>query len=351
MLRARVAAIACASAALVLTGCPDDDAPCTPGWTSLADALPGAALAVQGTSADDVWVVGGGLGLGPALVRHWDGDAWRAIDVAPALGTRSLWWVWPEPASAAASAAPAAAWVVGEAGAIARVDATGAIVEHSFATTATLYGVGGAAADDVWIVGGIPNARRDADDDLVLHWDGTAITRVPDVPARGATLFKVWGSAADDLWISGEGGTMLHRDAATFTDHSAELATPSSVLTVHGCARDDVWAVAGQGLYRFDGAAWTRRTDVTLGSASNGVSCGRARVLVVGNAGLKASLDRATGAWTDDRRAPPTLTDLHGAWIDPAGRAWAVGGNFNQPGATTRTGAAGLDGCPHPAAL
>jgi hypothetical protein len=288
-------------------------------------------------------MVGGGLGLGGALVRHWDGDGWRTLDVTGALGARSLWWVWPEPGTA-----PAAAWLTGENGAVARADAAGNVVEHSLTTTATLYGVWGAAADDVWIVGGVPNAHRDADDDLVLRWDGARLTRLAGVPSRAAALFKVWGSAADDVWISGEGGTMLHWDGAALTDRSAELATLSSVLTVHGCARDDVWAVAGQGLYRFDGAAWTRRTDVTLGSAANGVSCGRDRVLVVGNAGLKASLDRATATWTDDRRAPPTFTDLHGAWLDPAGRAWAVGGNFNQPGATSRTGAAGVDGCPHP---
>jgi hypothetical protein len=338
---------------LALAGCPADEPACEPGWRGLADALPGAALSVQGTAADDVWIVGGGLGLGGPLVRRWDGDRWRALDVTAAIGARSLWWVWPETrASAAGGGATGAAWLVGEAGAVVRVaGASGALVDHSMPTAATLYGVWGAAPDDVWIVGGIANGRRDAEDDLVWRWDGAELTPAAGVPARGATLFKVWGSAADDVWISGEGGAMLHWDGATFTDHSGELATLSSVLTVHGCAADDVWAIAGQALYRRDGAAWARRTDVTLGSAANGVACGRERVLVVGNAGLKASLDRATGAWTDDRRAPPTFTDLHGAWIDPAGRAWAVGGNFNQPGATARTGAAGVDGCPAPAPL
>lgn len=325
-------------AAPVLAGCPDDE-PCAPGWHGLAADLPGAALAVQGISADDVWVVGGGLGLAGPLARRWDGDAWRSIDVSPAVGTRSLWWVWPE--------APATAWVVGEAGAVARI-AGGAVTDHSMATTATLFGVWGAGPDDVWMVGGVANGRRDADDDLVWRWDGTRLAPVAGVPSRGATLFKIWGAAADDIWISGEGGTMLHWDGAAFTDHSAELATPTSVTTVHGCGPSDVWAIAGQGVFHFDGATWARRTDITLGSSSSGVACGRDRVLVVGNAGLKASLDRATGVWTDDRRGAPTATDLHGAWIDPAGRAWAVGGNFNQPGATSRIGAAGVDGCPHP---
>jgi hypothetical protein len=340
--RARAAIVALAAvAAVMLAGCPDDDA-CEPGWTGLADDLDRVPLAVQGTSADDVWIVGGGLGLGPALARHWNGDAWRDVALAPTLGVRSLWWVWPE--------APGKAWVVGEGGAAAKLDGT-AVTDRSMATAATLYGVWGSGPDDVWLVGGIPNGRRDAEDDLVWRWDGTNLAPVAGVPSRGATLFKVWGAAADDIWISGEGGTMLHWDGAVFTDHSAELATPASVLTVHGCGADDVWAVAGQGLYHWNGATWTRRADAALGSSSNGVTCGAERVLVVGNAGLKASLDRTSGIWTDDRRGPPTATDLHGAWLDPAGRAWAVGGNFNQPGATSRVGQVGIDGCPHPAPL
>lgn len=330
-----------AGLAAALTGCPDDQ-PCTPGWAALTTDLDQVALSVQGTAADDVWIVGGGLGLGGALARHWDGQRWRALDVAPTLGARSLWWVW--------AATRDHAWAVGEAGAVVELAGT-TVTDRSMTTAATLYGVWGSGPTDVWIVGGVANGRRDPDDDLVWRWDGTRLAPVVGVPARGAALFKVWGAGPGDVWISGEGGTMLHWDGDAFTDHSAELATPSSVLTVHGCATDDVWAVAGQGLFHWDGATWARRTDVTLGSASNGVSCGPDRVLVVGNAGLKASLDRATGTWTDDRRGPPTGTDLHGAWIDPAGRAWAVGGNFNQPGATARTGAVGVDGCPRPGNL
>ena len=330
-----------ALALVALTGCPDDEV-CEPGWTSLSASLPGAALSVRGTAADDVWLVGGGVGLGGAMVRHWDGAAWTTIDVSAAFGDRTAWWVWPE--------ARGVAWIAGERGAIARIDGT-TVVDHSRPTTATLFGVWGSGPDDVWFVGGVPNGRRDDDDDLVWRWDGAAVSPVAGVPSRGATMFKIWGAATDDLWISGEGGTMLRWDGAAFVDHSRELATASSVLTVDGCGPDDVWAVAGQIVYRWDGATWARRPEIMLGSASGGVGCGRDRVLVVGNAGLKASLDRATGAWTDERLAPPTSTDLHGAWIDPVGRAWAVGGNYNQPGAVMRVGAAGVDGCPSPAPL
>lgn len=66
------------------------------------------------------------------------------------------------------------------------------------------------------------------------------------------------------------------------------------------------------------------------------------------HAGLKLRWDRATGAWRDERAAAPTGVDLHGAWLDPAGRAWVVGGNFNAPMPTTRRGVVGVRGCPRP---
>ena len=320
---------------LVSAGCPGDD-DCA-GWATVAE-LDAAVLAVQGTSADDVWVVGGGLGLGGPLAARWDGARWTRPSLA-AAGDDSLWWVW--------SAPDGTTWMVGERGLVVRHRGEVVTVDR-VATAATLYGVWGSAGDDVWLVGGVPGGGADAEDDLVLRWDGAGFAAPPGVPARGATLFKVWGSGADDVWISGEGGTMLRWDGAAFVDHSAELATPAPALTVHGCARDEVYAVAGQGLYAWDGARWARRAEPALGSVASGVTCGETGVLVVGNAGLKLRWDRATGAWRDERAAAPTGVDLHGAWLDPAGRAWVVGGNFNAPMPTIRRGVVGVRGCPRP---
>src|SRR5262245_22972528 len=96
----------CAVAVLVLAlaGCPGDDAAATT-WAPLADDLDVVALSVQGRAADDVWIVGGPLGVGTAgaLARHWDGSRWTTADVGI---TDTLWWVW--------TAADDTTWMVGE---------------------------------------------------------------------------------------------------------------------------------------------------------------------------------------------------------------------------------------------
>jgi hypothetical protein len=326
----RVAAAALALA--VLAACPGDDVDDNCALFAQLAELDQAALSVQGTSADDVWVVGGGLGLGGPLAAHWDGARWTRAELGDAAGDDSLWWVW--------TASDGTVWMVGEHGLIARKRAGSAAVTVDRVDDVTLYGVWGSGPDDVWIVG---------ENDVARRWNGTAFETVAGVPARGATLFKVWGTGPGDVWISGEGGTMLHVTAAGVVDHTAELATAAPALTVHGCHASEVYAVAGQSLYLWDGQRWTRQAEPVLGSVANGVSCGTDGVLVVGNAGLKMRRIRATGQWLDERAAAPSGVDLHGAWIDGAGREWVVGGNFNAPMPTSRRGVVGERGCPRPA--
>lgn len=309
-------------AAVALGGCPDYE--CGE-WASLAE-LDRAVLSVQGTAPDDVWVVGGGLGFGGGMAAHWDGARWTRHDPD---GDDTLWWVW--------TASDATVWMVGEHGLVVRSGSAGTTVDRL--DDVTLYGVWGSAPDDVWIVG---------ENDFARRWDGGGFAPVAGIPVRGATLFKVWGSGAGDVWISGESGTMLHATGSGVVDHSDELSTAAPALTVHGCSANEVYAVAGQSLYAWEGVRWMRRAEPPLGSVANGVSCGASGVLVVGNAGLKMRWDRATGTWTDERAAAPNGVDLHGAWIDDAGRAWAVGGNFNAPMPTSRLGVVGERGCPRP---
>jgi hypothetical protein len=105
--------------------------------------------------------------------------------------------------------------------------------------------------------------------------------------------------------------------------------------------------VGGFEVHRWDGGAW-RLEDVTPGSTLNGVHCGAAEVLVVGNGGVKLRLDRAAGRWIDETLDAPYDTDFHAAWISPAGALWAGGGNFNHPPSAPRFGVLGVSGCPIP---
>jgi hypothetical protein len=300
------------------------------------------ALSVQGVP-DDLWVAGGSVDTG-ALAAHWDGAAWTRH--APA-GSHTWWWVWTSPSKTV--------WLVGSEGTVARRSGAGWTVEQLGSPELVLYGVWGSADDDVWIVGGVPGGGADPEDGFVRRWNGSAFVE-PAVPSRGVTLFKVWGAAAADLWISGEGGTLWRwtGDAGGFIDHTAELATFSPALTVHGCSAGRVYAVAGQRLYELSGATWRAADVPVLPSVANGVSCGPGGVVVVGNAGLKRRWPgdgRPSGPGLDERNQPPTFQDLHGALVDDAGRGWAVGGNFNAPSPATRTGVVGVFGCPKPVNL
>ena len=196
----------------------------------------------------------------------------------------------------------------------------------------------------------MPGVQVDGND-VLLRWNGSTLRRDTELPRKGATLFKVWGSGPSDVYLAGETGTLWHRSGNAWTDVSAALVeanmgmpVASNVLTVHGCGASEVYAAAGASLFAYDGVAW--RVAKSAPSGANGVSCGSAGVLVVGNAGTKLRFDRASNTWVDHRRDEPWQTDFHGAWVSPTGTLYAVGGNFQTPASVgTRTGVVGRFGC------
>jgi hypothetical protein len=316
--------------------------PCAPGWKTLVDSarLPAPLLSAWGPSADALWLVGGPVGAsagGQALVLR------SPLATPPPQPGRSetLWWVWgPDDGSEA--------WMVGEQGLVLR--ARGGAYEKLDAgvSTATLYGVWGTGPSDVWIVGGTPGGGTRAENDVIRHWDGQAWSARDAPPAMGAAYFKVWGSGPGALWVVGEGGTAWRRTATGWEDHSLELGTRASVTTVHGCSADEVYAVAGMDLFVWRGSRWDKAAGVTPLSVLNGVACGAAGVLAVGNGGAKLRFDRASGRWLDETLQGPFSSDFHGALVLADGRMLAVGGDFNAPPASKRFGLTALYGCPVP---
>ena len=75
-------------------------------------------------------------------------------------------------------------------------------------------------------------------------------------PTR-STLRGVWGASLQNLWAVGDGGALLHYDGASWT--AAQAPGPATdLLDVEGAAADEVWAAGRAGrLLRWDGAAWT----------------------------------------------------------------------------------------------
>jgi hypothetical protein len=295
-----------------------------PVWRTVLEDLDGSLLSIWGSSERDVWAVGGPLGNSgfEALVLRFDGARWRRQPVGKA---ESFWWVHGSSGSDV--------WLVGERGRITHWDGSG-FTEVPSGTDATLYGVWATAAGNAWAVGGTPD-QPNAANDVVLHWDGGSWTPSP-LPSAGKTaLFKVWGpDDSGELYVVGEGGTIWHRIADASADaggyrwqREGEGLATGRLTTVAGCSRTEVYAVGGRDLLASNGTAWSRANvdPLLLVNELNGVSCSGGRVVVVGGGSLKLRL--VDGVWQSDFGSVP-FTDLHGAWADPSGAFWGVGGQF-----------------------
>jgi hypothetical protein len=306
-------------------------------WKTVDDGMDRSALALWGTSDDDLFLVGGSLGKpGGALFMHRSGGAWTEI---PTGSSETLWWVW--------GASSNDVWMVGENGTILRWNGT-RVSEVASGTAAHLYGVWGSSPSDVYIVGGRPGPEE-SPDDVVLHWDGQTLGAVTLPEEKGAASFKVWGSGPDDVYVTGEAGTIWHRTASGWVDESLPDVF-DTLSTVHGCSANEVYAVGGQTVYRRDAAGWAAVPDAQFFAFAAGISCGADRVLVVGSGGLKLRLEKSSGVWFDDTLQAPYDTDFHGAWVSPQGSLWAAGGNYVAPASQVnrRTGVLAVRGCDLP---
>ena len=216
----------------------------------------------------------------------------------------------------------------------------------------TLNTVWGSAADDVYVGG---------NKGIVLHWNGTAWTRLPDpLPAipgdRSTIVTGVFAGAANDVWIvgtftgsgapanlqhwDGESWTIYTRTAGAWTAGTTGTVPRVSITGIWGSGAHDIWVVGGAevgGVAHFDGVRWTDvpppglPTDATLvdigGACANDVWVVGARVtgsdpVLQGDTfeGLVYHFDGA--GWTPSTGVPADL--LRGVGLSP-GRVWTTG--------------------------
>lgn len=305
--------------ALHVGGCVEDEGPSGPKWTVVASGMSAALFSVDGTSANDVWIVGADERneLGPAI-RHWDGSAWTRHDST--LRDEDLTWIHVFDAEDA--------YVAGTNGSIlARRGGTFEAMDTP--SEQTVWGVWGTDPEHAWAVGGEAGGGRG----FVWRFDGerwTAVDLDATLPAPTA-WFKVWGSSADDVWFCGTDGSLMHWNGTEFAAVSS--GTSRTLLTVNGSADGrSVTAVGGAFeatiVESLDGSGWREVTpagDAPL--QTFGVRYG-----VDGEAwavGMAASaLHRDDAGWHVDPATPDVSDDLHGVWIDPDGGVWAVGGQI-----------------------
>jgi hypothetical protein len=319
-------ALAVLAIGVTLTGCPKPPHDGNGGggaasWTTVFDdgALDRAVLSIWGTSSKNVFAVGGPLGNGgETLVLHYDGSAWTELHPG---GTETFWWVNGTSATDV--------WMAGEQGRIAHYDGK-SFTSFTSGATSTLWGIKAFSPTDVWSVGGTPEGSPTAEEDVVLHYDGSSWTRetLPGTPLH-RSLFKVWGTSDSDLYVVGEAGTIWHRGAGGWVLESMPPLSKGTLFTVTGCSGNEIYAVGNQDLLKSDGTTWSK-VDVSLINGGNGVACAPAsssgaHLAVVGFGGLKQRL--VGSSWVDDFTSVPH-GDLHAVWADELGEFWAVGGDF-----------------------
>lgn len=292
----------------------DGETGATESWTRITEDNASAFLSVTGSAADDIYAVGADAGAGPAVV-HYDGSAWTTIDTGT---TGDLWWV--------AMTGEDLLWMAGAEGRVIRWSkSAGTGIESVLDPALTVFGVWGAADDDVWAVGGDITATDGGAQ--VWHWDGVAWTQamLPTEGSAALAMYKVWGRSASDVYVVGTGGVGLQWDGAAWSTFST--GTTRNLFTVSGSA-DQVWAVGGFGtgtIVTTNGAAWTDETP-SMAPQLNGVSASGPKVVAVGVQG--AVLVRGE-AWEADPRGVATPYDLHAVYVDPDGGIWTVGGKIS----------------------
>lgn len=188
-------------------------------------------MRVAAVSPTDAWAGGwystpdGGNG-GP-LLRHWDGTAWNPVAVPAdadimnimAIEATSADDVWVTGFSATEQ--PRALHYDGTSWTPTAIPYTGLYGE--------LYGLSSTGPDDVWAVGRTLLDEKDGGHSLVMHYDGTSWHQVA-APARAGMLVSV--SATPD-GIIGVGQDLARTEAITLTGTAAGL-TMHALPSVNG---------------------------------------------------------------------------------------------------------------------
>lgn len=289
---------------------PDAEAPAS--WQLASHSEPAALLGVWGSDTNDVWVVGGRSELaGPPTVLRYDG-AWSRV-ATPVSGI-DLWWVFGSAADDV--------FFGGSAGTILRWRGD-SFEQMATPRTGIVFGIWGASATDVWAVG-----DGGAGGGIVWRFDGTAWRDVPLPDGTPSRIFKVHGRAADDVWMACGDGSVLHWNGQTLERHATGLASPLFSVVATSSHVVAVGGSQGVGEIVERDAAWSAAT-LESPVAWRGAAVRDDAVYAVGEYGVVAARDASGAGWRHlDQQV--IREDFHGAWIDPAGGLWAVGGQFNR---------------------
>jgi len=269
-------------------------------WSSVSSGTtaPINLYDIWGTSASDIWAVGGTVSSGTIL--HYDGTAW-----SPAWnGANAINSVWGRSANDV--------WAVGDAGTILHYNGS-AWSSVSSGTTQGLGSVWAASASDVWAAGG-----------FLLHFNGTTWSIVPSGTIRPVS--RIWGSSASDVWAvagDGSGGEILHYNGSVWSGISTGFVTFNDVF---GTSASDVWTVGYDGaILHYNGFTWSSFSSGTQQMLFGVWASSGADVWAVGGAN-RIILHYNGFTWSTVYSGTTSPNFLYGIWGSSSSDVWAIGG-------------------------
>ncbi len=327
----RCAALALISTLLFSLGCPPQppadntndnsggDATTPAAWALAFDASEtGALSSVWGSSASNVFAVGGSPGAGE--IYHYDGSSWNEMEM-PA-GVSLLVWVY--------GFGPNEVFAVGEDGSAVRYDGA-AWTKLETGTTEDLWGIWGATPSEMWVVGG---SVGDGDPALLrFNASDNSFTPVA-VPAndRSATsLFKVWGIGSK-VFAVGERGLIIEYDGSSWAQVPTGANADEDFVSLWGTSEDHIVAVGGRSSARlsvYDGTSWNTIKPTGVPGLNAVFMAEAGEAIVGGTNGYVGSFDPDALALTAE--SAPTNQTVHALWAASPARFFGVGGRFSAP--------------------
>lgn len=246
------------------------------------DGYPDSLDRITGSSANDLWAVGDGLG---GFLLHWDGTAWNAADNPAQPRTVYSYWF-----SSVASLSPTDAWAVGRTmlsvSSTIRGNGDVALIAHwdgkiwsvvpSPDLHANLNGteladIAALTPDNVWAVGSTSSTEQ-GQLALIEHWDGKTWSVVPSPQPQStaytnnAALWSLDALSPNDIWaggyyeLSGVEHYLLEHwggrawNLVPISVQAKKLAILHQVVAV---SDQNVWALDAEGsLLHWNGKTW-----------------------------------------------------------------------------------------------
>jgi hypothetical protein len=258
-------------------------------WTQSYSSNNGFFFGAAASGPDDVWAAGGTNWFhSKTMIDHWNGSTWAQVP-APSPGKAGVF-------RAVAAISATDAWAVGvinNSPGDPLAPGTKTLIEHWDGTAWTqvpsprpgaislLEGVAAVSPTDAWAVGSTARAysRGGHIRPLIVHWDGTAWTKVPvpSLPHTGAYLAGVAATSATDAWAVGQTDIfghnqtyILHWDGTSWTQAPSPNPKPGGVLeAVTALSPTDAWVTGRSSQHgnlctrcrtlteHWDGTAWT----------------------------------------------------------------------------------------------